>query len=105
MEVDQVHTIPLSHGEGRFMAQPAVLADLVQRGQVAFQYCDAQGRPSNAIEFNPNGSDAAVEGITSPCGRVLGKMGHSERCGAHVAKNIPGNKFQPLFQGGVDYFA
>lgn len=105
MEVDQVHTIPLSHGEGRFMAQPAVLADLVQRGQVAFQYCDAQGRPSNAIEFNPNGSDAAVEGITSPCGRVLGKMGHSERWGAHVAKNIPGNKFQPLFQGGVDYFA
>ena len=105
MALDQVYNIPLSHGEGRFMAPPAVLAELVSRGQIAFQYCDAQGRPSNAIEFNPNGSDAAVEGITSPCGRVLGKMGHSERCGPDVAKNIPGHKYQPLFQGGVDYFA
>ena len=65
----------------------------------------ACGAPSNRIEFNPNGSLEAVEGITSPCGRVLGKMGHTERAGANVAKNIPGNKHQPLFQGGVDYFA
>jgi len=105
MEVGQVHTIPLSHGEGRFTAPAAVIADLVKNGQVAFQYCDAAGQPSNAIEFNPNGSLEAIEGITSPCGRVLGKMGHSERTGANVAKNIPGNKHQPLFQGGVDYFA
>jgi phosphoribosylformylglycinamidine synthase len=105
MEVGQVHTIPLSHGEGRFTAPAAVIADLVKNGQVAFQYCDAAGAPSNAIEFNPNGSLEAIEGITSPCGRVLGKMGHSERTGANVAKNIPGNKHQPLFQGGVDYFA
>jgi phosphoribosylformylglycinamidine synthase len=105
MEVGQVHTIPLSHGEGRFTAPASVIADLVKNGQVAFQYCDAAGAPSNRIEFNPNGSLEAVEGITSPCGRVLGKMGHTERAGAHVAKNIPGNKHQPLFQGGVDYFA
>jgi phosphoribosylformylglycinamidine synthase len=105
MEVGQVHSIPLSHGEGRFTAPAAVIADLVKNGQVAFQYCDAAGAPSNAIEFNPNGSLEAIEGITSPCGRVLGKMGHSERTGANVAKNIPGDKHQPLFQGGVDYFA
>lgn len=105
MELGQVHTIPLSHGEGRFTAPAPVIAELVKNGQIAFQYCDAQGRPSNAIEFNPNGSLEAVEGITSPCGRVLGKMGHTERRGAHVAKNIPGNKLQPLFEGGVDYFA
>ena len=105
MDVGQVHTIPLSHGEGRFTAPASVIADLVKNGQVAFQYCDAAGAPSNRIEFNPNGSLEAVEGITSPCGRVLGKMGHTERAGANVAKNIPGNKHQPLFQGGVDYFA
>jgi phosphoribosylformylglycinamidine (FGAM) synthase-like amidotransferase family enzyme len=77
MEVGQTHTIPLSHGEGRFTAPASVIADLVKNGQVAFQYCDAAGAPSNRIEFNPNGSFEAVEGITSPCGRVLGKMGHS----------------------------
>ena len=105
MEVGQVHTIPLSHGEGRFTASPAVIAELAKNGQLAFQYCDPAGVPSHRIEFNPNGSVEAIEGITSPCGRILGKMGHSERTGANVAKNIPGNKVQPLFQGGVDYFA
>jgi phosphoribosylformylglycinamidine synthase len=105
LEVGQVHQIPFSHGEGRFVASPAVMAELIKNGQVAFQYCDAQGVPSHRIEFNPNGSVQAVEGITSPCGRVLGKMGHSERRGSQVAKNIPGNKFQGLFEGGVDYFS
>lgn len=105
LEVGQVHQIPFSHGEGRFIASPAVMAELIKNGQVAFQYCDAQGVPSHRIEFNPNGSLQAVEGITSPCGRVLGKMGHSERRGLQVAKNIPGNKFQGLFEGGVDYFS
>ncbi len=104
LEVGQVYNIPLSHGEGRFTASPEVIAELSRQGQIAFQYCDATGVPSNAIEFNPNGSAQAIEGITSPCGRVLGKMGHSERRGANVAKNIPGNKFQELFEGGVDYF-
>ena len=105
LEVGQLYNIPLSHGEGRFTASPEVIAELTRNGQVAFQYCDAAGVPSNAIEFNPNGSAQAIEGITSPCGRVLGKMGHSERRGANVAKNIPGNKYQELFEGGVDYFA
>jgi len=104
LEVGQIYNIPLSHGEGRFTASPEVIADLTRNGQVAFQYCDGAGVPSNAIEFNPNGSAQAIEGITSPCGRVLGKMGHSERRGANVAKNIPGNKYQELFEGGVDYF-
>ena len=99
------HQIPFSHGEGRYVASSAVMTELIKNGQVAFQYCDAQGVPSHRIEFNPNGSVQAVEGITSPCGRVLGKMGHSERRGSQVAKNIPGNKFQGLFEGGVDYFS
>ncbi len=104
LEVGQLYNIPLSHGEGRFTASPEVIAELTRNGQVAFQYCDPLGVPSNAIEFNPNGSAQAIEGIMSPCGRILGKMGHSERRGANVAKNIPGNKYQALFEGGVEYF-
>lgn len=105
MRLGETHAIPFSHGEGRFTAPPAVLADLAARGQVAFQYAGPDGLPSRAIADNPNGSDHAIEGITSPCGRVLGKMGHSERRGDGVAANIPGSKHQPLFEGGVDYFA
>ena len=105
LEVGQTHAIPFSHGEGRFTASASVIQDLVSKGQVAFQYADHQGQPSHAIEFNPNGSVAAIEGISSPCGRVLGKMGHSERRGANIARNIPGEKVQPIFEGGVAYFA
>jgi phosphoribosylformylglycinamidine synthase len=105
MAVGEVHTIPVSHGEGNFVATPEVVAQLAKSGQLAFQYCDASGRPSYDIGYNPNGSVHAIEGITSPCGRVLGKMGHSERRGADIARNIPGNKFQPLFEGGVEYFS
>ncbi|MDR2982967.1 MAG: phosphoribosylformylglycinamidine synthase [Puniceicoccales bacterium] len=105
MNLGDIHTIPVSHGEGRFTASPEVLAELEKNGQIAFRYCDANGVPSNAIEYNPNGSLGAVESIISPCGRILGKMGHSERRGENVAKNIPGNKYQPLFDGGVAYFA
>jgi phosphoribosylformylglycinamidine synthase len=105
MSVGQQHTIPFSHGEGRFVASPGMIDELARHGQIAFQYCDLAGQPSHKIDFNPNGSIHAVEGITSPCGRVLGKMGHSERTGHDVAKNIPGNKYQPLFEGGVDYFS
>lgn len=104
MQAGDVFTIPFSHGEGQFVASPDVLAELEKNGQIAFQYCDFEGNPSGAIDFNPNGSMQAVEGIISPCGRVLGKMGHTERRGIHVAKNIPGNKYQPLFEGGVAYF-
>ncbi|HVJ46760.1 MAG TPA: phosphoribosylformylglycinamidine synthase subunit PurQ, partial [Luteolibacter sp.] len=96
-----LHRIPLSHGEGKFVANPETIAQLIANGQIATQYVDANGVPSMDPAINPNGSISAIEGITSPCGRVLGKMGHTERSGLHVAKNIPGEKHQPLFAGGV----
>jgi phosphoribosylformylglycinamidine synthase len=99
-----IHAIPLSHGEGKFFASPEVIAGLAQSGQIATQYCDENGVSSMDIAINPNGSLAAIEGITSPCGRVFGKMGHTERSGTQVAKNIPGNKRQPIFEAGVQYF-
>lgn len=102
--VDEVHKVPFSHGEGKFIATAQQVADLSKNGQIATQYTDLQGNPSMAIEFNPNGSVYAIEGITSPCGKVLGKMGHSERAGSNVAKNITGQKEQPLFTAGVEYF-
>ncbi|MCH7225747.1 phosphoribosylformylglycinamidine synthase [Haloferula sp. A504] len=100
-----LHRVPVSHGEGKFIADAETLQQLAAAGQIATQYCDADGRPSMDIAHNPNGSHAAVEGLTSPCGRVLGKMGHTERRGTHVAKNIPGNKHQPLFKAGVRWFS
>ena len=104
-KVGDIHTIPISHGEGKFFANEQIIAGLAATGQIATQYCDADGIPSMDISINPNGSLAAIEGITSPCGRVFGKMAHSERAGPLVAKNIPGNKHQPIFQAGVEYFA
>ncbi len=99
-----IHAVPVSHGEGRFVAPPDVLDMLIQNGQIAFQYCDAAGAPSMDTAVNPNASLLAIEGIVSPDGRVLGKMGHTERSGPQLAKNVPGEKYQPLFGGGVDYF-
>ncbi len=99
-----VHTIPISHGEGRFVANDAVLQDLIANGQIATQYVTPEGVPSGDILWNPNGSICAVEGITSPDGRVLGKMGHSERKGHDLYKNVPGEKDQALFESGVRYF-
>ena len=104
-EVGQVHLIPISHGEGRFVCPPELLSTLVKNGQIATQYVDAEGRPSMDSLYNPNASTLAVEGITSPDGRILGKMAHTERSGKNLYKNIPGDKFQPLFEGGVAYFA
>jgi len=103
--IGEIHTVPVSHGEGKFFASPEVIATLAASGQIATQYCDSSGMPSMDIGVNPNGSLAAIEGITSPCGRVFGKMAHSERAGSSVAKNIPGNKHQPIFAAGVAYFA
>ena len=100
-----VHCVPVSHGEGRFVADEKTIEELAKRGQIATQYVDFDGVPSGEIAFNPNGSASAIEGITSPDGRVFGKMGHSERIGQNVAKNVPGNKDQKLFQAGVNYFA
>ncbi len=104
-EVGDLHRIAISHGEGRFVASDEVLKDLIAKGQVATQYVDDEGTPSMDLAFNPNGSLMAVEGIASPDGRVLGKMGHSERVSKGCYQNIPGNRFQPLLEGGVAYFA
>jgi phosphoribosylformylglycinamidine (FGAM) synthase-like enzyme/phosphoribosylformylglycinamidine (FGAM) synthase-like amidotransferase family enzyme len=103
-QVGDIHTIPLSHGEGRFYASDEVISQLAATGQIATQYVDENGAPSMDIAHNPNGSLGAIEAITSPCGRVLGKMGHTERSGTQVAKNIPGEKHQPIFKAGVGYF-
>jgi phosphoribosylformylglycinamidine synthase len=102
--VDEIHTLPVSHGEGRFIADPQVLEKLVENGQIATQYVDFDGNPSMDIAFNPNGSDMAIEGITSPDGRVFGKMGHSERIGPYVYKNVPGQMDQKIFESGINYF-
>lgn len=104
-KVGDIHTIPLSHGEGKFLASAETMAELAANGQIATQYCDEHGNPSMASATTPNGSMFAIEGISSPCGRVFGKMGHSERRGTNVARNIPGEKHQPIFKAGVDYFA
>ncbi|HWQ30809.1 MAG TPA: phosphoribosylformylglycinamidine synthase [Negativicutes bacterium] len=99
-----IHTIAMSHGEGRFAASRAVADELIRNGQVATQYVDAEGNPTYDVSFNPNGSIDAIEGITSPDGRILGKMGHSERTGRNVAVNVPGDKEQKIFEAGVGYF-
>ena len=104
-QVGDIHTVAISHGEGRFVATPEMLEQLKANGQIATQYVDAAGQPSMDLAFNPNGSAWAIEGITSPDGRVFGKMGHSERSGAGLYKNVPGNLYQPIFEGGVDYFS
>ena len=103
-EVGDEYLVPISHGEGRFVAPQAVLDQLVAAGQVATQYVDLNGQPTMDLRYNPNGSMLAIEGITSPDGRILGKMGHSERRGDRLYQNVTGEKFQPIFEGGVDYF-
>ena len=103
--VGDIHNIPISHGEGRFVAPEAVIKQLIANGQVATQYVDLNGNPTMDAAYNPNSSMYAIEGIISPDGRVLGKMGHTERLTDNVAKNVSGNKEQLLFKSGVDYFA
>jgi phosphoribosylformylglycinamidine synthase len=104
VNVGDLHTIAVSHGEGRFVASEEEIKALAENGQIATQYVDAEGFATYDIRFNPNGSLFAVEGITSPDGRVLGKMGHSERKGTNVCVNVPGEKDQKLFEAGVRYF-
>ncbi len=99
-----IHTIAVSHGEGRFIASSEQVAELAKNGQIATQYVNADGKATYDIEWNPNGSVSAIEGILSPDGRVMGKMGHSERIGNNIAFNVPGNKDQKLFEAGVNYF-
>ena len=102
--VGDIHTVAISHGEGRFVCPDALLETLRANGQLATQYVDLDGEPSMDLRYNPNGSVLAVEGITSADGRVFGKMGHSERSGNGMYANVPGEAFQPIFEGGVEYF-
>ncbi len=103
-KVGDLHSIAISHGEGRLVAPQEVIDRLAANGQIAFQYTDLSGNPSMDIAFNPNGSMCAIEGITSPDGRILGKMGHTERYSPYVGKNIYGEKYQPIFESGIKYF-
>jgi phosphoribosylformylglycinamidine synthase len=103
-EVGAVRMAPVSHGEGRFIIRPDQLKALAASGQIATQYCDEAGRPSMDIQVNPNGSMAAVEGITSPDGRVFGRMAHFERSGDFLYRNVPGDKISTMFRGAVDYY-
>ena len=103
-ELGGVYSIPASHGEGRFVASEEWIQKLIANGQVATQYVDVNGNATMEEEFNPNGSYYAIEGITSPDGRILGKMAHSERRGNSVAVNITGNQNQMIFESGVEYF-
>ena len=99
-----VFAVPVSHGEGRFMADLETVKQLADNGQIATQYVDLNGNPSSDIAYNINGSVCAIEGITSPDGRILGKMGHSERKGENLYKNVPFEKDQKIFESGVAYF-
>ena len=103
-EVGDVFTVPVSHGEGRIVAPSKELEKLAANGQIATQYCDLSGKPTMEYPFNPNGSAWAIEGITSPDGRVFGKMGHTERTGENLYKNCCGNFDMKLFESGVKYF-
>ena len=100
----EVYSVPISHGEGRFYADEALIKKLAENGQIATQYVDLAGCATGDVRFNPNGSMAALEGITSPDGRVLGKMGHSERWNRGLYKNVPGNYDIRIFEAGVKYF-
>lgn len=103
-EVGDIYSVPVSHGEGRFIASDELIHRLAENGQIATQYVDEKGKATSDIHFNPNGSYYAIEGITSPDGRVFGKMGHSERYAADLYKNVPGNYDIKMFRSAVKYF-
>ena len=104
VNVGDLHKVAVSHGEGRFVASPEIIAELEKNGQIATQYAAPSGEATYDMPYNPNGSYYAIEGITDPTGRIFGKMGHSERAGSNVFKNIPGEKDQKIFESGVKYF-
>ena len=103
-KVDEVYNVPISHGEGRFLASDEVILNLARNGQIATQYVDLNGNPTDDIRYNPNNSAFAIEGITSPDGRVIGKMGHSERWNEGLYKNVPGNYDIGMFKSAVEYY-
>ena len=102
--VGDVYTVPISHGEGRFLASEEIVRQLAANGQIATQYVDLEGNPTDDIRYNPNNSTFAIEGITSPDGRVFGKMGHSERIGSGLYRNVQGNYDMKMFESAVKYF-
>ncbi|MBE5774928.1 MAG: phosphoribosylformylglycinamidine synthase, partial [Clostridiales bacterium] len=102
--VGDVYNVAISHGEGKFLASEELIRQLAANGQIATQYVDLEGEATSDIHFNPNGSMYAIEGITSPDGRVFGKMGHSERIGAGLYRNVPGNYDIQMFKAAVEYF-
>ncbi len=104
VKLGEEFVIPISHGEGRFIVSKDLEKELIEKGQIATQYVDIDGNATNDISYNPNGSIDAIEGITSPDGRILGKMGHSERCYLNFVNNIPGEKDQKIFKSGVEYY-
>ena len=103
-QVGDVYNVPISHGEGKFLASEALVKQLAENGQIATQYVDLEGKPTMDAAFNPNGSVCAIEGITSPDGRVFGKMGHSERIGKALYRNVPGQYDIRMFEAAVKYF-
>ena len=103
-ELGGIYTVPISHGEGRFIASDNVIAELEKNGQIITQYVDMDGKPTNDIQLNPNNSCCAIEGICSPDGRIIGKMGHSERIGDGLYKNVPGKYEMGLFKSAVKYY-
>jgi len=104
LELGAHYIVPVSHGEGRFIASEEQIRRLAENGQIATQYVDLDGSPSQDIRFNPNNSNFAIEGITSPDGRVFGRMAHNERFDDGLFKNIPGIRKMDIFAGAVDYF-
>ena len=102
--VGDVFSVPISHGEGRFLASDELIKKLAENGQIATQYVDLNGVPTSDIHFNPNNSACAIEGILSPDGRVFGKMGHSERIGNGLYKNVLGEFDMKMFESAVKYF-
>jgi phosphoribosylformylglycinamidine synthase len=105
LELGGDYLVPISHGEGRFIASGGIIAKLAANGQIATQYVDLNSEPTQDIRFNPNGSDFAIEGITSPDGRVFGRMGHNERYDDGLFKNVPGTRKMDIFAGAVGYFS
>ena len=102
--VGDVYNVPISHGEGKFVASKELIKKLQENGQIMSQYVDFDNKATMDVRFNPNGSIEAVEGILSPDGRVFGKMGHSERIGSGLYKNVPGNYDIRMFEAAVKYF-
>ena len=103
-KVGEIYSVPVSHGEGKVVALESVLEQIRLGGQIATQYADLNGKPTMQSPYNPNGSAYAIEGMTSPDGRVFGKMGHSERTGENLYKNFDGNFDMKIFESGVKYF-